>query len=234
MRLKIAPGIYRKYPQVEVGWLTADIHPVPMDPKVEQWKGSLAAWLSSRGITLENLSSCPEVARWRQVFGSMGVKPSKYRCSLEALLRRALKENSLWTVNSVVDLYNCVSVQTLSPMGAFDLEKVSGDIELRFGREGEIFSPLGKSDEETVTSEHVVYADSEKVCCWLWNHRDSRLVGIDENSRSAVFFVDRAFSPTAFTVGNALDLLEERLEQTGARVTGKGVCSASEPDQRIF
>lgn len=234
MRLKIAPGIYRKYPQVEVGWLTADIHPVPMDPKVEQWKGSLAAWLSSRGITLENLSSCPEVARWRQVFGSMGVKPSKYRCSLEALLRRALKENSLWTVNSVVDLYNCVSVQTLSPMGAFDLEKVSGDIELRFGREGEIFSLLGKSDEETVTSEHVVYADSEKVCCWLWNHRDSRLVGIDENSRSAVFFVDRAFSPTAFTVGNALDLLEERLEQTGARVTGKGVCSASEPDQRIF
>lgn len=234
MRLKIAPGIFRKYPQVEVGWLTADIHPVPMDPKVEQWKGSLAAWLSSRGITLENLSSCPEVARWRQVFGSMGVKPSKYRCSLEALLRRALKENSLWTVNSVVDLYNCVSVQTLSPMGAFDLKKVSGDIELRFGREGEIFSPLGKSDEETVTSEHVVYADSEKVCCWLWNHRDSRLVGIDENSRSAVFFVDRAFSPTAFTVGNALDLLEERLEQTGARVTGKGVCSASEPDQRIF
>lgn len=234
MRLKIAPGIFRKYPQVEVGWLTADIHPVPMDPKVEQWKGSLAAWLSSRGITLENLSSCPEVARWRQVFGSMGVKPSKYRCSLEALLRRALKENSLWTVNSVVDLYNCVSVQTLSPMGAFDLKKVSGDIELRFGREGEIFSLLGKSDEETVTSEHVVYADSEKVCCWLWNHRDSRLVGIDENSRSAVFFVDRAFSPTAFTVGNALDLLEERLEQTGARVTGKGVCSASEPDQRIF
>lgn len=234
MRLKIAPGIFRKYPQVEVGWLTADIHPVPMDPKVEQWKGSLAAWLSSRGITLENLSSCPEVARWRQVFGSMGVKPSKYRCSLEALLRRALKENSLWTVNSVVDLYNCVSVQTLSPMGAFDLKKVSGDIELRFGREGEIFSPLGKSDEETVTCEHVVYADSEKVCCWLWNHRDSRLVGIDENSRSAVFFVDRAFSPTAFTVGNALDLLEERLEQTGARVKGKGVCSASEPDQRIF
>jgi len=234
LRLKIAPGIFRKYPQVEVGWLTADIHPEPMDPKVEQWKGSLAARLSSRGITLENLSSCPEVARWREVFGSMGVKPSKYRCSLEALLRRALKENSLWTVNSVVDLYNCVSVQTLSPMGAFDLEKVSGDIELRFGREGEIFSPLGKSDEETVTCEHVVYADSEKVCCWLWNHRDSRLVGIDENSRSAVFFVDRAFSPTAFTVGNALDLLEERLEQTGARVTGKGVCSASEPDQRIF
>jgi len=233
LHLKIAPEIRSKYPQVGIGWLTADIHPVSMDPQVEQWKGSLAAWLASRGMTLENLPSCPEVARWRQVFGSMGVKPSKYRCSLEALLRRVLKENSLWTVNSVVDLYNCVSVLTLSPMGAFDLEKVKGDIELRFGREGETFSPLGKSEVEAVSREHVVYADSEKVCCWLWNHRDSRLVGIDETSRRAVFFVDRAFSPTAFTVENALDLLEERLEQTGARVRGRGACSSFEPDQEI-
>lgn len=234
MRLKIAPGIREKYPQVEVGWLAADINPLPMDPRVEQWKGALAAWVSSQGITLENLSSCPEVAGWRQVFGSMGVKPSKYRCSLEALLRRVLKENALWTVNSVVDLYNCVSVRTLFPMGAFDLEKVKGDIELRFGREGENFSPLGKGDEETVSCEHVVYADSEKVCCWLWNHRDSRLVGLDETSRRAVFFVDRAFSPTTFTMEDALQALEEKLAETGARVTGKGVCTPLEPDQRIL
>jgi lysyl-tRNA synthetase class 2 len=234
MRLKITPGIIEKYPQVEVGWLTADITPLPMDPKVEQWKGALAAWVSSQGITSENLSSCPEVAGWRQVFGSMGVKPSKYRCSLEALLRRVLKENSLWTVNSVVDLYNCVSVRTLFPMGAFDLEKVKGDLSLRFGREGETFSPLGKGDEERVSCEHVVYADSEKVCCWLWNHRDSRLVGLDETSRRAVFFVDRAFSPTTFTMEDALQALEENLAEIGARVTGKGVCTSLEPHQSIL
>lgn len=233
MRLKIAPAILEKYPQAEVGWLTADITPLPMDPKVEEWKESLAAWVSSQGITLENLSSCPEVAGWRQVFGSMGVKPSKYRCSLEALLRRVLKENSLWTVNSVVDLYNCVSVRTLFPMGAFDLEKVKGDLSLRFGKEGETFSPLGKGDEERVSCEHVVYTDSEKVCCWLWNHRDSRLVGLDETSRRAVFLVDRAFAPTAMTTETALEILWEKLAETGSRPSAKGVCSASRPSQEI-
>ncbi len=233
MRLKISPEIREKYPQVKIGWLCADIRPVPMDPKVEQLKASLAAEVLSRGLTFGSLSSHPEVIRWRQIFASMGVKPSKYRCSLEALLRRVMKEGALWTVNSVVDLYNCVSVWTLFPMGAFDLDRVSGDIELRFGRDGETFSPLGKGDEEKVSCEHVVYADSEKICCWLWNHRDSRLVGLEEKSRRAVFFADQAFSPTTAPIGSALQLLGEKLEETGARVTGSGVCSSSEPDQEI-
>lgn len=233
MRLEIKSEILEKYPQAEVGWLVSDVLPLPSDPLVEQWKAALAGEVASLGLTLENLSSHPDVTRWRQVFGSMGVKPSKYRCSLEALLRRVLKENSLWTVNSVVDLYNCVSVRTLLPMGAFDLDKVSGNLSLRFGRTGETFSPLGKGEVEAIVPGHVVYADEEKICCWLWNHRDSRLVGLDENSRRAVFLVDHAFSPTTTTTEAALEILWEKLVETGSRPTGKGVCSVSRRDREI-
>jgi Uncharacterized conserved protein len=233
VRFSIEKAILERYPQAEVGWLVADVLPISADPVVEKWKVALAGELSSLGLTLENLSTHPDVARWRQVFSSMGVKPSKYRSSLEALLRRVLKENALWTVNSVVDLYNCVSVRTLLPMGAFDLDKVRGDLALRFGRPGEIFSPLGKGDVEEVFPEHVVYADAEKVCCWLWNHRDSRLVGLDETSRRAVFLVDHAFSPTATTTETALEILWEKLAETGSRPSAKGVCSVSRPSQEI-
>jgi DNA/RNA-binding domain of Phe-tRNA-synthetase-like protein len=235
MRLEIKPEVLEKYPQVEVGWLVAQVFPLPSDPVVERLKASLAGEISALGLTLENLSSHPDVAGWRQVFGSMGVKPSKYRSSLEALLRRVLKEKSLWTVNSVVDLYNCVSVKVLLPMGAFDLDKVIGDIEIRYGRSGEKFFPLGSKGQEEVLPGHVVYADSEKICTWLWNHRDSRLSGLDEGSRRAVFVVDHAFSTTTTTTTTetALEILWEKLAETGSRPSAKGICSFSRPCQEI-
>ncbi|MFA0888494.1 MAG: B3/4 domain-containing protein [Synergistales bacterium] len=233
MRFSIDAAILERYPQTEVGWLVADVFPVSADPVVDRWKAALAGEMASNGLTLENLSSCPEVVRWRQVFGSMGVKPSKYRCSLEALLRRVLKENALWTVNSVVDLYNCVSVKTLLPMGAFDLDKIRGNLFLRFGRQDETFEPLGQGETEEVLPQHVVYADDEKVCCWLWNHRDSRLVGLDEGTRRAVFLIDHAFSPTTTSTEAGLEILWEKLAETGSNPVEKGICSVSQPEQEI-
>ena len=104
MRFRIDEKVRERYPQVEAGWLVAEIFPKPTDPRVERWKGALAEELASIGLSMDNLASHPDVTGWRQVYGSMGVKPSKYRSSLEALLRRVLKEKSLWTVNSIVDL----------------------------------------------------------------------------------------------------------------------------------
>ncbi len=233
MRFSIEKAILERYPQIEAGWLLAEIFPKPVDSRVEQWKVALAEDLASIGLSTDNLASHPDVAGWRQVFSSMGVKPSKYRSSLEALLRRVLKEKSLWTVNSVVDLYNCVSVRTLLPMGAFDLDKIKGNIEIRYGKSGEKFYPLGSEGHEEVLPGHVVYADSEKICTWLWNHRDSRLAGLDEGSRRAVFVVDRAFSPTTTELGSALDLLWGKLEETGARPKARGICSAGVPEQDL-
>jgi len=233
MRFRIDEKVRERYPQIEAGWLVAEIFPKPVDARVEQWKGILAEELASIGLSMDNLASHPDVAGWRQVYSSMGVKPSKYRSSLEALLRRVLKEKSLWTVNSVVDLYNCVSIRALLPMGAFDLDKIRGDIEIRYGKSGEKFFPLGSDEQEEVLPGHVVYADSEKICTWLWNHRDSRLTRLDEGSRRAVFVVDRAFSPTTTELGSALDLLWEKLEETGARPKARGICSAAVPEQDL-
>ena len=144
-----------------------------------------------------------------------------------------MKEKSLWTVNSVVDLYNCVSIRALLPMGAFDLDKIRGDIGIRFGKSGEKFFPLGSGEPEEVLPGHVVYADAEKICTWLWNHRDSRLTGLDEGSRRAVFVSDRAFSPTTTNLEQAIDLLWEKLEETGARPQARGICSAGVPEQEL-
>ena len=52
----------------------------------------------------------PHIAAWRQAYKSFGAKPSKFLCSVEALLSRTIKGHDLPTVNYLVDIYNAVSI----------------------------------------------------------------------------------------------------------------------------
>ncbi|WP_303882042.1 B3/4 domain-containing protein [Acetomicrobium mobile] len=136
-------------------------------------------------------------------------------------MRRVIKGESLRNVSSVVDCYNCVSVMTLLPMGAYDAYKLKGGLTLRYGKEGEIFLPLGSGEEITVKDTHIVYADEEKICCWLWNHRDSRLCAVTTDTKRRTFssfFVDAADESGAPDVEKALDLFAGHLEAIGCKV----------------
>ena len=63
----------------------------------------------------------------------MGIKPSKFHSSVEALARRTIRTGVPETGIGFVDFYNRASVAQLAPLGAYDLNKVRGlDIELRF------------------------------------------------------------------------------------------------------
>ena len=77
------------------------------------------------------------------MYRSFGTKPSDYRPSAEALVRRTLKTGKLPVINTAVDLYNIVSVKHIIPMGGFDADKVEGDIYLRVSEGMEIFTPRG-------------------------------------------------------------------------------------------
>lgn len=158
------PAIAKDFPDAQIGWLLADVEITEKHPYVEELMGSLSQSLSDRDITEENLSGQPDIAQWRAVYGAMGVKPSKFRSSLEALARRVVKGQDMWNVSSVVDCYNCVSVLTFLAMGAHDTASVDGTMTLRYGRPGERFLPLGAGGEVVdVDPRHIVYADESKV-----------------------------------------------------------------------
>jgi lysyl-tRNA synthetase class 2 len=200
---------------------------------VEGLKRTLERRLAEIGIDENTMMLHPDVKRWREVYAQMGVKPSKYRCSLEALLRRLFK-GMMWDVSNVVDLYDCVSAVNLLPMGAHDISKLKGDLVLRYGRAGEKFYPLGAGDEVIdVDPRNILYADDEKVCCWLWNYRDTRSASVSETTERALFLVDQAFDTEWRTVGDGLEALAAELEKIGARVLTKGVVNAETPVMEI-
>lgn len=230
MKISIAPKILESFPDAKIGWLRANVAGADGSVRVRALKAGLEARLNDIGISADTMMMHPDVRRWREVYSAMGVKPSKYRSSLEALLRRLFK-GDLWEVSPVVDCYDCVSALSLMPMGAHDMEKLRGGLVLRYAENGEKFYPLGAGDSVIECAErHVVYADGEKVCCWLWNYRDTRDASVDDGTKEALFLVDCAFETEWRSVEEGLSALAAELSAIGCTVRKSGVISAAAPE----
>jgi DNA/RNA-binding domain of Phe-tRNA-synthetase-like protein len=80
----------------------------------------------------------------RSLYCRIGIDPTKNRPSSEALLRRVLKGNPLYQVNSIVDTCNFCSLKFLLSLGLYDVDKIKGRIKLRLGKEGEGYEGIRK------------------------------------------------------------------------------------------
>jgi DNA/RNA-binding domain of Phe-tRNA-synthetase-like protein len=110
-------------------------------------------------IKPEQINTVPQIAAMRQAYKALGKDPSRYRGSAEALLRRVLSGKGLYQINSVVDINNLVSLESLNPAGTYDLEKITAPIELRIGAAGESYKGIGK---DLINIESLpVFADDE-------------------------------------------------------------------------
>lgn len=87
----------------------------------------------------------PGVEDARALYKAVGLDPTKTRPSNEALLRRVLKGESLYTVNTLVDALNLSSVREQMPFGLYDLARVEPPVELRLGHAGESYEGIRKA-----------------------------------------------------------------------------------------
>lgn len=205
--------------QPSIGYLVVTLPDAPSEVSSDPLQQALES-LQARGVTTDNLTDQPEIAAWRAAFKTFGVKPSKYLSSAEALAKRALKGNPA-RISPVVDAYNAVSLKHLVPMGAVDLDKVNGNITLRYGQAGENAHLLGMDAPVDVSPEHVVYADDGQVITWLWNHRDAAATAVTHSSKHVVFFTDSLLGPEL--AQTAISELAALLDQLGAMVIEQGV-----------
>jgi DNA/RNA-binding domain of Phe-tRNA-synthetase-like protein len=84
-------------------------------------------------------SELPEIQAWRRAFAQMGLKPTQYRCASEALLRRYRKDKALPRIHPLVDLCNAVSVAYAIPIAVFDIDRVDGNLEVRYANGAEVY-----------------------------------------------------------------------------------------------
>lgn len=89
------------------------------------------------------LAEIPAIKAWRQAYKGFGIKQTRYRSSLERLLRRLRGGEALPRINPLVDLYNALSIRHLMPAGADDLDRVALPLAFRYAAEGGRFPRHG-------------------------------------------------------------------------------------------
>ncbi len=134
-------------------------------------------------IKLEDLKNHPVARAYRDFYWRIGIDPTKRRPSGEALVRRALK-GGIPSINNVVDAGNIASMETLIPIGLYDIDRIKGDLKLRFASDNEQFLPIG-GKEERLKENQIVLADDEKVL-HVFPYRDSRETMITEKTRNVL------------------------------------------------
>jgi DNA/RNA-binding domain of Phe-tRNA-synthetase-like protein len=80
----------------------------------------------------------------RGLYKALGLDPTRNRPSNEALARRALKGETLYRINTLVDALNLCSLRAQLPFGLYDLERVEPPVTLRRGHAGESYEGIRK------------------------------------------------------------------------------------------
>ena len=141
---------------------------------------------------IETLSKHPNIQAWRNAYSTFGAKPKKYKSSVESLFRMVLKGGELRSINTLVDIYNYVSLKHKIPLGGDDLDKVDGDITLCFACGDELFTSLNAVETETKTVKEgeVIYTDEKEVLCRRWNWRECDKTKMTPETKNAVLVLE--------------------------------------------
>jgi DNA/RNA-binding domain of Phe-tRNA-synthetase-like protein len=140
----ISAELKTKIPPIAFGWITADVRVTDHDPNL--WREIDAASDRFRGMSMTDARKFPPIKTLREAYKALGNDPTRYRGSNEALVRRITQGKDLYRVNTVVDINNLVTLETLYSAGTFDQRNLRPPITFRVGKAGECYSGIGRGE----------------------------------------------------------------------------------------
>jgi DNA/RNA-binding domain of Phe-tRNA-synthetase-like protein len=188
------------------------------DVTVREADAALAAEIESYGADVRRLhgdvksGEVPGAADARALYKALGLDPTKTRPSSEALLRRVLKGEALYRINTLVDAMNLCSLRVQLPFGLYDLGRIEPPIVLRKGSAGESYEGIRKAAVNV--EDRPVLADARGA---FGNPTsDSARTMVTLETRSALVTV---YAPASFAEARLARVLEET-ETTLTRFCG--------------
>ncbi len=138
--IRIAPELH------EVIYLAGlEIHGIEIAPE----NAALNRLIEEKLAELRAQYATPAEARplletTRKMYRAIGVDPTRTRPSSEALLRRVLQGKDLYTISTLVDSFNLLSLRAGICVGLYDMDHVRPPVELRLGQEEEGYPGINK------------------------------------------------------------------------------------------
>lgn len=129
--------------EVTLGCIQCQVTVAKTDPALQQ---ELAAEERAR---LESLggrpaSEVPQIVAARRAYRTFGKDPARYRVSSEALMRRLIKDQGIYRINTVVDTNNLISLRTGHSVGAFTADGIRPPVTFRRASAGETYEGIGR------------------------------------------------------------------------------------------
>ena len=145
-----------------------------------------------------------------------GVKRRKNTPSSENLIKQLVKHGGMPIINQVVDIYNIISLESKLSLGAHDIDRVDGNVTLRFTDGTERFQPIGQADPYYLNPGEYAYCDdSNEVLCRL-EVRQVEKTKVTEDTRSILFIIQGNDEPA----DSLLQETAERIIQLTIRYCG--------------
>jgi DNA/RNA-binding domain of Phe-tRNA-synthetase-like protein len=186
----ISQDVFTKFPAYLRGVVLAyGVRNPPSPPELVDSLRQAEQELCTR-LSPENIISHPHIESWREAYRSLGVKPSEFRPSVEALARRVLKRDPLPTISTLVDIGTLASIQNLMPIGAHAIDLVTGDIGLRLATGAETFEPFGSDLIEHPLPGEVVFVKGDFVLTRRWTWRQAKHTLVVPETTAVEFNVD--------------------------------------------
>ena len=144
LSISVSSQFSARVPQFRGAFLEATVQNSATSPKL--WAEIEASCEKLQAdFTTETIKSRSSIAATRAAYKACGKDPSRYRPASEQLSRRVLQGKGLYSVDTLVDLGNLVSIFSGYPTGLLDADKIVGkSVELGIGRADEPYEGIGR------------------------------------------------------------------------------------------
>ncbi|MFH7859975.1 MAG: phenylalanine--tRNA ligase beta subunit-related protein [Candidatus Aenigmatarchaeota archaeon] len=188
MFLKLANEVEKEFPNLKALIMKIENVKIQKDNiELEKFKEEVIKEVLEK-YDLKSLKDEATFRAYRNFFWKIGIDPTKIRPAAEALVRRILQGNPIPRVNTLVDAYNLASIKTGIAIAAFDLDKLKGDIVMRFAKENEEFLGIGMKDPIKLTGKEIVISDDEKIIA-IYPYRDAENTKITFETSKVLFLI---------------------------------------------
>jgi len=150
--------------------------------ELEEYKEEIYAETRGRWV-IEKLREDPDFRAYRDFFWRLGTDPTKNRPAAEALIRRVLNGRPIPKINTWVDAYNLVSIQTAIPIASFDADLLVDSLLMREADAGEEFLGIAMNKPMVLKGGEAVIQDDEGLVA-IYPFRDadhSKVTGDTKN-----------------------------------------------------
>ena len=137
----------------------------------------------------KKLRANPILAEYRRLNAQFSPISRKVVPSAQTVIQQILRKKTFFSINTVVDLYNLISAESLLSIGAHDADKIDGSVTLRFTNGNEVYTPIGDNRARSIPKGEYAYVDESNYVICRMEVRQGEKTKVDFNTKNLLVLI---------------------------------------------